>query len=154
MAEVRRLNVSEKEPIINIYNCDGAHQANLALISTLDGVIYLINHRTNTRIYRADLKVNKFNDSFKPSSMNVLYFMGPYFNFDFKSNPLLVIHDMKSGLYIFNLVNEERTPIFDPSQVRNKPPPDTPVRSIKDVNVHQLKAMGYELDSKQFFNCN
>ena len=41
--------------------------------------------------------------------------MGPYQVFDVKMNPLLVIHDMKSGLYILNLVTEERTPIFDPS---------------------------------------
>jgi len=43
---------------------------------------------------------------------------------------------MKSGLYLLNLVTEERTPIYDPSLVRNKPPPETPVRSIADVNVH------------------
>lgn len=154
MAEVRRLNVPEREPITHIYNCDGAHQVNLALVSTLDGVIYMINHRTNTRLYRADLKLHQPKDNFKPSNLNVLYFMGPYSIFDVKQNPLLVVHDMKSGLYLINLVTEERTPIFDPSQVRNKPPSDSPMRSIADVNLHQLKAMGYELESKQLFNCH
>jgi len=55
MVEVRRLKVKEEEPITNVYNCTGPDQINLALISTLDGVIYLINHRTNSRLCRTDL---------------------------------------------------------------------------------------------------
>lgn len=54
-------------------------------------------------------------DKFMPSYLNVLYYMGPYFKFDLKINPILVVHDMKSGLYLLNLVTEERTPICDPS---------------------------------------
>jgi hypothetical protein len=154
MVEVRRLNVKEEEPITNIYDCAGPSQINLALISTLDGVIYLINHRTNSRLYRVDLKLTQAQNQMKPSSLNILYFMGPYHVFDAKINPFLVIHDMKSGLYLLNLITEERTPIFDPSQVRNKPPPETPMRSIADVTLHQFKAMGYELESKQLLNCH
>jgi len=56
MVEVRRLNVKEEEPITHIYNCTGPNHVNLAIISTLDGVIYLINHRTNSRLTRVDLK--------------------------------------------------------------------------------------------------
>lgn len=88
----------------------------MCILSTLDGVIYLINHRTNSRLYRSDLKQAKvLNNELRPASLNILYFMEPYSIFDIKTNPLLVIHDMKSGLYILNLVTEERTPIFDPS---------------------------------------
>jgi hypothetical protein len=99
-------------------------------------VIYLINHITNIKLYRADLKLSKVQDQLRPSSLNVLYFMGPYSVFDKDTNPILVIHDMKSGLYLLNLVTEDRTPIFDPSQVRDQPSPDTPMRSIADVTLH------------------
>jgi hypothetical protein len=69
-------------------------------------MIYLINHQVKSLVLKIDL-TNIKNTSLP--GMNVIYFMGPYSTFDKDKNPLLVVHDMKNGLYILNVVKQTKT---------------------------------------------
>jgi len=84
----REIKITEKEPITHLYECARGKEANkgLILFCTISGVIYLIDHYKKSLIQKFDLAMHGLKN-------DLIYFMGPYYQFDYEKNPLIIVHD-------------------------------------------------------------
>ena len=71
------------------------------------------------------VNLNNVHASTDQTPSNIVYFMGPYSQFCREKNPLLVIHDLKHGLYLLDLSTTKKTQILYSKNDRNLSGPKT-----------------------------
>jgi hypothetical protein len=100
--------VKEIEPILFINECLGINQKNLVYFTTLNGIVYLMNHRSKSKLLRVDLNHISDIPGMRITSANVVYSMIPYSKFDKDKCPLLLIHDRNNGVFLLNIVTLDK----------------------------------------------
>lgn len=103
------MSVKEPEPILYISECVDQHQKNLVFFSTLNGLVYLMNHRSAAKLLRVDLNHISDVPGTRFTSANVVYAMCQYARFDKEKNPILLIHDRNNGVFFLNIVTLEKS---------------------------------------------
>lgn len=79
----------------------------------MSGIVYLVNHRTNSKLLRVDLNHISDLPGVRCTSANVVYAMTNYGKFDNKKNPVIVIHDRNNGVFMLNIVTLEKSQIIE-----------------------------------------
>jgi len=107
LQEHRRVALQEKEPLLYIEECLGPHQTNTVLFGTLSGTIYLLNHRSKPAQTIQKVHLSQGNQP------NVLFGLVQYAMFCCNKNPFLVVHDRNYGVFVLNMVTQEKAHILD-----------------------------------------
>ena len=102
LVEARCIQLQEQEPLLYLNECMGPNQKNLIFFTTLNGIIFLLNHRTREKVFRVEL--NSLVDGQK--KLNVVYALSAYRKFEKDLNPIFVVHDRVNGVYMINLATK------------------------------------------------
>ena len=81
----------------------------MVYFSTLNGIVYLMNHRTGSKLLRVDLNHISDVPGVRCTSANVVYSLINYGRFDNKKNPVLLIHDRNNGVFMLNILTLEKS---------------------------------------------
>ena len=90
------MKLPSNHPVTHIHDLEKVSQTGKLLIGQVDGNITIINYMTQTRILSLQLSGMSSDADLltsKPQSLNVLYFVRPYADFNIEHNPVLLVSE-------------------------------------------------------------